>query len=200
MFLVDEMQERDGINISDVGVKLGIRSTSTGEVAFNDVRVPEESLLGEENRGFYQAMEFFDESRIEIAAQAVGIAECALDKTIEYTQEREQFGQKVSKFEAVQFKIAEIATKIESAKSLLYKAARNFDRGNIEPRLTCMAKWYCGKIAMEAADEAVQLHGGYGYIADYDVERIFRDAKITEIYEGTKEVQKYTIAREILGR
>ncbi len=200
MIMVDELQERDGISITDVGKKLGIRSTSTGEVAFNDVRVPEENLLGKENKGFYQAMEFFDESRIEVAAQALGIAECALDKTIDYTEEREQFGQPISKFEAVQFKIAEIATKIESAKSLLYKAARNFDRGNIDPRLTCMAKWYCGQVAMEAADEAVQLHGGYGYIADYDVERVFRDAKITEIYEGTKEVQKYTIAREILGR
>ncbi|KXA96640.1 acyl-CoA dehydrogenase [candidate division MSBL1 archaeon SCGC-AAA259I09] len=198
--LVDDLQDRDGVSINDVGTKFGIRSTSTGEVSFNDVRVSEENLIGGKNKGFYQAMEFFDESRIEVSAQALGIAECAFDKTIDYIQEREQFGQKLSKFEGIQFKIAEIATKIEAAKNLLYKAARNFDRGNIDPRLTCMAKWYCGQTAVEAADEAIQLHGGYGYIADYDVERIYRDAKITEIYEGTKEIQKYTIAREILGR
>ncbi|RZN71487.1 MAG: acyl-CoA dehydrogenase [Candidatus Methanolliviera hydrocarbonicum] len=200
MIVVDDLQKIEGVSIADVGVKFGIRCTSTCEVAFSDVAVPEENLVGQENRGFYQAMEFFDESRIEIGSQALGIAECAFDKAVDYIKQREQFGAKIGSFQANQFKIAEMATKIEAARSLLYRSAWNFDQGRIDPELTSMAKWYAGRVAVEVSDEAMQLHGGYGYMAEYDVERVYRDAKITEIYEGTKEAQKMVISSQILGK
>ena len=198
MILVES--DREGLSTADVGLKMGIRSTATGEVNFKDVRVPFTNLIGEENRGFYQVLEFFDESRISIAAQALGIAECAYDRALAYVKERQQFGKKIGEFQVTQHKLADMATKIEASKLLVYKAAWNFDQGRIDPALTSMAKMYAGRTAVEVADEAIQLHGGYGYITEYEVERIYRDAKITEIYEGTKEIQKNTIAGAILGR
>lgn len=198
MILVEA--DREGLSTADVGLKMGIRSTATGEVNFKDVRVPLTNLVGEENRGFYQVLEFFDESRITIGAQALGIAECAYDRALAYVKEREQFGQKIGQFQVTQHKLADMATKIEASKLLVYKAAWNFDQGNIDAALTSMAKMYAGRTAVEVADEAIQLHGGYGYITEYEVERIYRDAKITEIYEGTREIQKNTIAGSILGR
>lgn len=198
MILVEA--DRKGVSTTDVGKKMGIRSTSTCEVVFKDVRVPLTNLIGEEGKGFYQVLEFFDESRIMIAAQALGIAECAFDRALAHIKEREQFGKKLAQFQVTQHKIADMYTKIELAKLMTYKAAWNFDQGRIDPALTSMAKMYAARAAVEVADEAIQLMGGYGYITEYEVERIYRDAKITEIYEGTKEIQKNTIASQVLGK
>ncbi len=198
MILVEA--DRPGVSTADVGKKMGIRSTATSEVVFKDVRVPVTNLIGEEGKGFYQVLEFFDESRITIAAQALGIAECAYDRALAYVKEREQFGKKLAQFQVTQHKIADMYTKVELAKLMTYKAAWNFDQGRIDPTLTSMAKMYAARVAVEVADEAIQLLGGYGYITEYEVERIYRDAKITEIYEGTKEIQKNTIAGQILGK
>jgi alkylation response protein AidB-like acyl-CoA dehydrogenase len=179
---------------------MGIKMSPTGELSFSDVRVPIENLVGEENRGFYHVMEFFDESRIEIAAQALGIAQGAFDRSLDYAKQREQFGRKLAEFQITQHKLADMATKIETARLLTYKAAMNYDRGKIDPMLASMAKMYAGRVAVEVADEAIQILGGYGYILEYEVERFYRDAKVTEIYEGTREIQKNTIARALLGK
>lgn len=191
---------RNGFEATDIGEKMGIKMTSTAELSLRDVRVPVSNLVGEENRGFYQVLEFFDESRIEIAAQAVGIAQGAYERALNYAKERVQFGRKISQFQAIQHKLAEMATKIEAARLLLYKAAWSFDQGKIDPKLTSMAKFYAARIAVEIADEAIQIFGGYGYTTEYEVERFYRDARITEIYEGTREIQKNTIASSILGK
>ena len=193
-------RETPGVDVTKIGGKLGIRSSPTGEVSFSDVRVPEENLLGELNRGFYHSLYFFDESRIEIAAQAVGIAQGALDRALKYAKEREAFGRKIAEFQAISHKLADMATKVEAARLLTYKAAWVVDHGELDPMLASMAKTYAGRIAVEVADEAIQIFGGYGYIGEYEVERFYRDAKITEIYEGTREIQKNTIARYLVGR
>ncbi|WP_456328923.1 acyl-CoA dehydrogenase family protein [Archaeoglobus sp.] len=189
-----------GLKTTKIGGKLGIRASPTAEVVFKDVRVDDSAVIGELNRGFYQVLEFFDESRIEIAAQALGIAQGAFDRLVNYVKQRKQFGQPIGAFQALQHRIADLKTQLEAARLLIYKAAWNYDQGRIDPGLTSMAKYYAGKLAVKICDEAVQMHGGYGYIAEYEVERFFRDAKITEIYEGTKEVQLNTIARDILGK
>ena len=188
------------IEVADVGHQMGIRMTATGEVTYKDVRVPAGNLVGEEGKGFYQILEFFDESRIETAAQGLGTAQGAFDRALEYVKGREQFGKKIAQFQVTQHKIADMATKIELARLITYKAAWNFDQGRIDPTLTSMAKWYAGRTAVEVADEAIQLLGGYGYITEFEVERFYRDAKICEIYEGTKEIQKHTIANAIIGK
>ncbi|MFC2085790.1 acyl-CoA dehydrogenase family protein [Bacteroidota bacterium] len=198
MILVEA--DAEGLGIADVGRKMGIRMIPTGEVSFTNVRVPATNLIGDEGKGFYQILEFFDESRIETAAQALGTAQGAFDRAVDYIKSREQFGKKIGQFQASQHKIAEMATKIELSRLITYKAAWNFDQGRIDPKLTSMAKWFAARTAVEVSDEAIQLLGGYGYIADYEVERFYRDAKITEIYEGTKEIQKNTIAASVLGK
>ncbi len=192
--------DNPGVSYQDVGHKMGISLTYTAEVVFKDVRVPLENLIGEKNKGFYQLLHFFDESRILVAAQALGTAQGAFDRALDYIKQREQFGQKIAQFQVNRHKIADMATKIECARLLTYKAAWNFDQGRIDPQLTSMAKMYAARTAVEVADEAIQLMGGYGYMQEYDVERYYRDAKITEIYEGTKEIQKNTIAGSILGK
>jgi len=189
-----------GYSTADVGEKMGIKMTSTGELSFNDVRVPVANLVGQENKGFYHVLEFFDESRIEIAAQALGIAQGAFDRALAYCKERTQFGKKLAQFQVTQHKLADMAAKIELASLIVYKSAWNFDQGNIDPKLTSIAKMYAARSAVEIADEAIQLLGGYGYMLEYEVERFYRDAKITEIYEGTKEIQKNTIASSLLGK
>ena len=189
-----------GFTARDIGEKMGIKMTSTAELSFNDVRVPASNLVGQENKGFYQALEFFDESRIEIAAQALGIAQGAFDRAVAYCKERTQFNKKIAEFQVTKHKLADMATKIETARLLVYKAAWNFDQGNIDPKLTSMAKFYAARVAVEVAEEAIQLLGGYGYMLEYEVERFYRDARITEIYEGTKEIQKNTIASSLLGK
>jgi alkylation response protein AidB-like acyl-CoA dehydrogenase len=192
--------DRPGVSSTDIGEKMGITLTHTAEVNFKDVRVPLSNLVGNENRGFYHVLEFFDESRILVAAQALGTAQGAFDRALAYVKQREQFGRKIAAFQVTQHKLADMATKIELARLITYKAAWNFDQGRIDPKLTSMAKMYAARIAVEVADEAIQLLGGYGYMAEYDVERFYRDAKITEIYEGTKEIQKNTIAGALLGK
>jgi len=198
MILVEA--ERDGISVASVGDKMGIRMMATGEVNFKDVRVPLSNIIGKEGRGFYQVLEFFDESRIQIAAQALGTAQGAYDRALDYIKQREQFGKKIGQFQINRHKIADMATKLELARLLTYKAAWNFDQGKIDAKLTSMAKMYAARSAVEIADEAIQLLGGYGYMTEYEVERFYRDAKITEIYEGTKEIQKNTIAGAIFGK
>ncbi len=192
--------DNPGVSTQDVGKKMGISLTYTAEVVFKDVRVPLSNLIGEENKGFYQLLEFFDESRILVAAQALGTAQGAFDRVLNYVKQREQFGQKIAQFQVSQHKLADMATKIELSRLVVYKAAWNFDQGHIDPMLTSMAKMYAARTAVEVCDEAIQLMGGYGYMQEYDVERFYRDAKITEIYEGTKEIQKNTIASSLLGK
>ncbi len=187
----------EGLTAEDVGPKMGIRMTSTAEISYDDVKVPLENIIGVEGRGFYQVLEFFDESRVEIAATALGIAAGAFDRALAYTMEREQFGKPIAKFQVNQHKLADMATAIEYARLLTYKAAWNFDQGRIDPKLTSMAKYVAAKTAVYVSDEAIQLLGGYGYMTEYEVERFYRDAKIAEIYEGTKEIQKNTIASQI---
>jgi alkylation response protein AidB-like acyl-CoA dehydrogenase len=189
-----------GFDATELGDKMGIRMTSTAELSFSDVHVPSENLIGQENRGFYQVMEFFDESRIEIAAQALGIALGAFERTLAYAKERRQFGQRIADFQVTQHKLADMYTKLETARLLTYKAAWNFDLGRVDPLLTSMAKMHAGRVSVEIADEAIQIFGGYGYITEYEVERFYRDAKIMEIYEGTREIQKNTIASSLIGK
>jgi len=198
MLLVEA--DRKGVSTMDVGEKMGIHMIPTAEIIFKDVRVPSSNLIGKEGRGFYQVLEFFDESRILIAAQGLGIAQGAFDRALVYVKQREQFGKKIARFQVTQHKLADMATKIELARLITYKAAWNFDQGRIDPKLTSMAKMFAGRAAVEVADEAIQLLGGYGYMAEYEVERFYRDAKITEIYEGTREIQKNTIASAVIGK
>ncbi|MBO8182341.1 MAG: acyl-CoA dehydrogenase family protein [Archaeoglobus sp.] len=193
-------KDAEGLSTTKIGKKMGIRASPTAEVVFKNVRVSEDDIIGELNRGFYHVLEFFDESRIEIAAQALGIAQGAFDRTVEYVKQRKQFGQPIGAFQALQHRIADLRTQLECTRLLVYKSAWNYDQGRIDPGLTSMAKYYAGKVAVKVCDEAIQMHGGYGYIGEYDIERIYRDAKITEIYEGTKEVQLNTIAKDVLGK
>ena len=191
--------DRDGVDVNDVGEKLGIHMVATTELNLQDVRVPASNLIGEEGKGFDQVLEFFDESRILIAAQALGTAQGAYNRALAYVKEREQFGRKIAQFQVTQHKLADMATKIELARLLTYKAAWNFDQGRIDPKLTAMTKLYAARTAVEVADEAIQLLGGYGYMTEYEVERFYRDAKIMELIEGSKRNQKNTIAKAILG-
>ncbi len=200
MSLILVEADRPGVSAVTVGSKMGIRMMDTAEVVFKDVRVPQSNLIGKENKGFYQVLEFFDESRILIAAQGLGTAQGAFDRALAYVKQREQFGKKISQFQITQHKLADMHTKIELARLMVYKAAWNFDQGRIDPKLTSMAKMAAGRTAVEVADEAIQLLGGYGYMSEYEVERFARDAKITELYEGTKEIQKNTIAGYLLGK
>ena len=198
MILVEA--DREGLTTADVGAKMGIHMMATAEVSLKDVRVPQSNLIGKEGKGFYQVLNFFDESRIQVAAQALGIAQGAYDRALAYVKQREQFGKKIAQFQVNQHKLADMATKIELARLITYKAAWNFDQGRIDPKLTSMAKMVAGRTAVEVADEAIQLLGGYGYMTEYEVERFYRDAKITEIYEGTREIQKNTIASAVIGK
>jgi alkylation response protein AidB-like acyl-CoA dehydrogenase len=190
--------DREGFEANKLRHKLGIRASDTAELAFKDVRVPQENLIGEEGKGFYQFMEFFNRTRIHVGAEGVGIAQGAMEKAIKYAKGRKQFGQALGTFQAIQFKIAEMATLVRAARSLVYEAAWKADKGEPDRKLTAMAKWFAGETAVRVAEEAVQIHGGYGYMAEYDVERFYRDAKIIEIYEGTKEIEKLIIARALL--
>jgi acyl-CoA dehydrogenase len=191
---------RTGFEANKLYHKLGIRASDTAELYFKDVRVPQENLIGEEGKGFYQFMEFFNVTRIHVGAQGVGIAQGAMERAIDYAKNRKQFGQTLSSFQSIRFKIAEMATRIQAARNLIYEAAFKADTGKLDHTLTAMAKWFAGETGVRVAEEAVQIHGGYGYMAEYDVERFYRDAKIIEIYEGTKEIEKIIISRALLGR
>jgi alkylation response protein AidB-like acyl-CoA dehydrogenase len=178
--------------------KMGIRGSATYELIFTDCRIPKENLLGQQGKGFAYAMHTLDGGRIGIAAQALGIAEGALERTIEYTKERKQFGRSIAQFQNTQFQLADMATRVEAAKLLVYKAAMAKATQKVYSVEAAMAKLYAAETAMYVTTKAVQLHGGYGYIREYDVERMMRDAKITEIYEGTSEVQRMVISGSIL--
>ncbi|MCH5257887.1 MAG: acyl-CoA dehydrogenase [Lachnospiraceae bacterium] len=183
--------------------KMGIRGSSTYELIFTDCRIPKDNLLGQKGKGFNIAMHTLDGGRIGIAAQALGLAEGALETTIEYVKERKQFGRSIAQFQNTQFQLADMATKVEAAKLLVYKAAMKKAEYATNPKVSysveaAMAKLYAAEVAMEVTTKAVQLHGGYGYIREYDVERMMRDAKITEIYEGTSEVQRMVISSNLL--
>ena len=192
--------DRDGFEAEKITGKLGIRASDTAELVFDGVRVPEENLLGARGAGFLQLMQFFDETRTAVAAQGVGIARGAAERALEYAQEREQFGRPISEFQAIQHKLADMYTKTEAARQLTYKSAWSVDHADDQlTQLASMAKEYASRVAVDVADEAVQVHGGAGYVDDFDVERFYRDAKITQIYEGTTEIQKNIIARELLG-
>ncbi|MEG0291867.1 MAG: putative isocaproyl-CoA dehydrogenase AcdB [Anaerovoracaceae bacterium] len=174
--------------------KMGIRGTRTADLIFDNVKVPKENLLGDENRGFKVMMNTLEAGRIGVAAQAVGVAQSALDEAIKYTKERVQFGKSISKFQNTQFTVADMATKIEAARLLVHHAAQVKDNGKSPAIESSMAKYYAAEVANEVAYKALQLHGGYGYVKDYRIERIFRDARILPIYEGTSQVQQMVIA------
>jgi len=178
--------------------KLGIRGSATAELIFENCRIPKENLLGKIGGGFGIAMKTLDGGRIGIAAQALGIAQGALDETVKYTKERKQFGKQISSFQNTQFQLADMETKVQASRYLVYAAAWKKDQAIPYSSDAAMAKLFAAETAMEVTTKAVQLHGGYGYTRDYPVERMMRDAKITEIYEGTSEVQKMVIAAKLL--
>ncbi len=195
-FIVEK--DTPGFTFGTKEKKMGIRGSSTYELIFEDCRIPKENLLGQKGKGFNIAMHTLDGGRIGIAAQALGLAEGALNATIEYVKERKQFGRSIAQFQNTQFQLADMATKVEAAKMLVYKAAMAKATQKVYSGEAAMAKLYAAEVAMEVTTKAVQLHGGYGYIREYDVERMMRDAKITEIYEGTSEVQRMVISSNLL--
>jgi len=193
--------DRDGFEADKITGKMGIRASDTAELILDEVRVPEENLVGTEGMGFLQQMQFFDATRTGVAAQGVGIAKGAAERALEYAQEREQFGQPIGDFQAIQHKLADMHTECEAARNLTYKSAWSVDHADGQlTKLASMAKEYASRVAVEAANECVQIHGGSGYVDDFDAERLYRDAKITQIYEGTTEIQKMIIARELQGK
>ena len=187
-----------GFSVGKKEDKMGIRSSDTHSLLFTDVKVPKENRLGDDGFGFKFAMSTLNGGRIGIAAQALGIAAGAYELSLKYSQERKAFGRQIFDHQAIQFKLAEMATKIEAARLLVYKAARLKDEGKDYVQAAAMAKLFASDVAMWATTEAVQIHGGYGYVKEYHVERMMRDAKITQIYEGTSEIQKLVIARELV--
>lgn len=190
--------DREGFEVEQEIDTMGWNASDTAQLRYDGVRVPADNLVGQENRGFYQLMEFFEEERVGIAAQALGIARRCLDEATEYVGEREQFGQAIGEFQAVQHTIAEMAVKVENAKRLTYDAAARVDRDEKATKLASMAKLYASEVAEAVASDAIQLHGGNGYTREYPVERQYRHAKIYQIGEGTSEIQKDIIAGELL--
>ncbi|HLJ03987.1 MAG TPA: acyl-CoA dehydrogenase family protein [Solirubrobacteraceae bacterium] len=188
--------DRPGFSVGKLEHKLGIRGSPTGQPIFDGVRVPAENVVGEVNRGFQVAMATLDRSRLGAAAQALGIAQGATDYAAAYARERRQFGQPINAFQGIQFKLADMETQCAAGRELLYQACARVDRGEADiGKYTAMAKLFCSDTAMRVTVEAVQVLGGYGYVKDYPVERMMRDAKITQIYEGTNEIQRLVIAR-----
>jgi len=194
--------EKDwGVEVSKLEHKLGLRASPTGEVLFDEVRVPVENLVGEEGQGFYIAMHTLDRSRPTIGAQAVGIGQGALDYAVGYLKQRQQFGHPISEFQGLQFMVADMGMRLEAARGLVYRACSIVDAGDPDGELSmigAMAKCFASDVAMAVTTDAVQLLGGYGYVRDFPVERFMRDAKITQIYEGTNQVQRVVIARQLL--
>lgn len=195
-FLVD--RESTGLKVGKKERKLGIRSSSTVEVVFEDCEVPVFNRLGGEGEGFILAMKGLDGGRLGIATQALGIARTCLNLSISYTKSRKQFGRPIAEFQGVSFAIAEMATEVEAARSLIHRVARKRDKGIRVSHEASMAKLFASRIAVKSASTALQLHGGYGVMKEYPVERFFRDAKVTELYEGTSEIQKLVISRSLL--
>ena len=195
-FIVEK--DMPGFTFGPKEKKLGIRGSATCELVFENVRVPKENLLGKEGQGFKVAMKTLDGGRIGIAAQALGIAQGAIDETVAYVKERKQFGKSISQFQNTQFQLASLAAKVEAARLLVYKAADCKDRGLSYSVEAATAKLIASETAMEVTTKCLQLFGGYGYTREYPIERMMRDAKITEIYEGTSEVQRMVIAANLL--
>ncbi|MCD0487448.1 acyl-CoA dehydrogenase [Pedobacter sp. MC2016-14] len=195
-FIVEKGME--GFTVGPKENKMGIRGSDTHSLMFNDVKVPKENRIGEDGFGFKFAMKTLEGGRIGIAAQALGIAAGAYELALDYSKQRKSFGKPISDHQAIAFKLADMATKIEAARMLVYKAAWLKDQGLSYTLAGSMAKLYASKVAMEVTVEAVQVHGGYGFVKEYHVERLMRDAKITQIYEGTSEIQQLVISREIL--
>jgi alkylation response protein AidB-like acyl-CoA dehydrogenase len=189
--------DAEGFKVIDNYEKMGLNASNTTELVMEDVRVPTEHLLGKKGEGFKQFLITLDGGRIGIGAMAVGIAQAAYDKALQYAKERTQFGRSLSQFQAIQFKLADMAMKIELARNMVYKAAWLKDQGRPFTKEASMCKLYASEICMEIADQAVQIHGGYGYMKEYHVERYMRDGKLTEIGEGTSEIQRMVIARQI---
>jgi butyryl-CoA dehydrogenase len=187
-----------GYKVGSIFEKLGINASKTSELLFENMEVPKENLLGKEGEGFKIALSTLDGGRIGIASQAVGIAQAVLDESIEYSKQRQQFGKPICANQAIQWMIADIATRIEAARFLVYNAAYKKDNGEKYSKEAAMAKLFASELAMDAAIKGVQIHGGYGYTKEYTVERLFRDAKITEIYEGTSEIQRMVISSSLL--
>jgi alkylation response protein AidB-like acyl-CoA dehydrogenase len=192
---------RKGFEANQLKRKLGMRASDTAEIHFSDVEVPLENLIGEvEGEGFYQLMAVFNRSRVTVAMISVGVSQGGLEKAISYAKQRKQFGTPLGSFQGIQFKLAEMASWIEASRALCYKAASMVDSGKVDPKLISMAKWFAGEVGVKVIDEVVQIHGGYGYLGEYGIERLYRNAKLAEIVEGTKEIEKMIIARELLGR
>ena len=186
-----------GFHVGKKEDKMGLRASPTVQLNFDGLRVPAANLLGEEGQGFVYAMRSLDNGRLGIAAQAIGIARAALDASVAYAAERKQFGEPIRNFQAIQFKLADMASRIASSRALLHATAAAKDRGENTTMHGSMCKLLASETAMYVTSEAVQIFGGYGYVKDYPVEKLFRDAKITEIYEGTSEIQRIVIAREL---
>ena len=197
-FLVEK--DVPGLRFGEPMKKLGLHGSPTGELILEDVAVPKENLLGQEGEGFRVAMKALDSGRIGISAQAVGLARGALDLAVDYSEERKQFGQTLSRFQGIQFMIADMATAVDAARLMTWEAAAACDRGEPFTHLASMAKLFSTDTAMQVTTDAVQIFGGYGYIKEFPVERFMRDAKATQIYEGTNQIQRVVIARELLKR
>jgi alkylation response protein AidB-like acyl-CoA dehydrogenase len=190
----------DGYEASRIDNKLGIRAQDTAEIHLDGLRVPAENVVGEVGQGFYQLMDFFAPARADVAAQATGVAQAAFEAARDYAGGREQFGRTIDEFQAIRHKLAEMATSIEAARSLAYRAGAAIEDGDAAAatRLAAMAKLFASEHAVDVTDEAIQVHGGAGYVADHPVERYYRDARITKIYDGTSEIQKNIIADQLL--
>jgi len=195
-FIVEK--DSPGITLGPHEDKMGMRSSDTHSVMFNDVKVPKENRIGPDGFGFFFAMQALEAGRIGIAAQALGIASGALERSVAYAKERKTFGTEIANHQAIAFKLADMDLKIENARNLCLKAAWMKDNGKDFRKASAYAKLYCADIAMEVTTEAVQIHGGYGYVKEYHVERLMREAKLTQIYEGTSEIQKIVISRQLL--
>ena len=191
--------DREGFEATHLTGKLGIRASNTAELSFNNVRVPCTNLVGQPGGGFMEAMYLFNCNRIGVAIQAVGIARAALEESIKHVKKRMVFGAPLASFQSIQFKIADMFTWVQAGRNLVYEAAWKADKGIVDHKLIAAAKSFCGQTAVRCADMALQMHGGYGYLAEYKVQRLYRDAKITEIYEGTTEIEKVIMARNLLG-
>ncbi len=196
-FIVEK--DTPGLMIGKHEKKMGLLGSNTVELIFDGAKVPASQLLGEEGEGFKIAMANLNVGRIGIAAQALGIAEAALEHSVNYARERKQFGRAIAEQQAIQFKLADMATKVEAARLLVYSAADRYQSGQLSGKIASMAKTFASDTAMEVTTEAIQIFGGYGYTREYPVERLFRDAKITQIYEGTNQIQRLVIARHLLS-
>jgi len=191
-------KDSPGITVGKAEKKCGMKASDTREISFADVKVPKDNLLGKPGEGFRMAVTILNSGRIGVSFQSIGLAQAALDEAIKYAKERKQFGQPIANFQAIQFKLADMATRIDAGRLLGYRAALLKDAGSPCHRESSMAKLFCSQMANYVCNEAVQIHGGYGYMKEYAVERYFRDARVTEIYEGTTEAQKMVISRDLL--